>query len=129
MRQFPAIQILVLISLSMIHQAFILTKLPFQKMRQNVITLINEVAVSLYLYFDILQTDYLESHNIDPIALKVIISWAMSMLLILTITINILYAFWNDMKIPIDILKRLCASKTNNNDRVIAILPTKNQQF
>jgi hypothetical protein len=98
-------------------------------MRQNVITLINEVAVSLYLYFDILQTDYLESHNIDSIALKVVISWAMSMLLILTITINILYAFWNDMKIPIDILKRLCSSKTNDNDRVIAILPTKNQQF
>jgi hypothetical protein len=129
MRQYPALQILVLMSLSMIHQAFILTKLPFQKMRQNVITLINEVAVSLYLYFDILQTDYLESQNIDPMDIKVIISWAMSMLLILTITINILYALRNDMKIPIDILKRLCPSKTNNNDRVIAILPNKNQQF
>ncbi len=86
------------------------------------------MAVSLYLYLDLLYTDYLESHLIEMIELKEYISWAISMLLILAIAIKTIYSFSNDIKNSIVILKRLCPSKPNE-DELVAIKPGLNQQF
>ncbi len=115
-------------ALSAIHQAIIIRLKPFQKASQNVITFINEVGVSIYLYFDLLQTDYIESQNIDTRGLKDDMAWAMSMLLVLVIGINIVYSFSGVISKSFTLLKNHCFS-IPEKDRVISIKPTKNQQF
>lgn len=77
----------------------------------------------MYLYFDLLQTDYVESQNIDTRELKVNIAWAMSMLLVLMITINFIYAFSGLFTKSLAFLKRLY---TSHKDQVVPIKPTKN---
>lgn len=79
----------------------------------------------MYLYFDLLQTDYLESQNIDTRELKVNIAWAMSMLIILVITINLIYAFSSVFSKSLAFLKRLCPS---NKNEVVSIKPTTKNQ-
>ena len=75
----------------------------------------------MYLYFDLLQTDYVESQNIDTRELKVNIAWAMSMLLVLVITINFIYSFSSHFLNSVAFLKRLCPTI---KDEVVPIKPT-----
>jgi hypothetical protein len=79
----------------------------------------------VYLYFNLLQTDYLESQSTDTRELKVNIAWAMSMLLVFVIAINIIYSFSSYFTKSIAFINRHCSSKTKREE-VVAIRPTKN---
>ena len=57
---YPALQIQVLIIFSWVQQILILKCLPYESKLKNFLTFINEFAVSIYLYFSLLLSDYLE---------------------------------------------------------------------
>jgi hypothetical protein len=82
-----------------------LTSKPYNSKTVNVISFYNEVAVSLYLYVALLFSDFLESQIGDdkPInSLRLISGWILTSLLILTIFVNLVFAFVN---IAIDVFK------------------------
>jgi hypothetical protein len=62
----------------------------------NIITFVNETAVSCYLYLAFMLSDYLDSQVIDnePLLsyLKLQIAWLLTCLLLATILINFIYA-------------------------------------
>jgi hypothetical protein len=82
-----------------------LTSKPYNSKTVNIISFYNEVAVSLYLYVALLFSDFLESQIGDdkPInSLRLISGWILTSLLILTIFVNLVFAFVN---IAIDVFK------------------------
>ena len=87
--------------MSVIWQCLILSSKPFERKSANIISFYNEVAVSLYLYVTILLSDFLEtqvpSNDDDSIAanLRLNFAWILTGILILTITINFVFAFVN----------------------------------
>jgi hypothetical protein len=66
---------------------------PYDPNSMNIISLINEVAVSAYLYISFLLTDYPDtmSATIDYSHTKDILSWFLTSILMLTIFINTIY--------------------------------------
>ena len=57
----------------------------------NVLTFINEAAVSIYLYISLLLSDYLQcqfTSDDDMLKVKVALSWALTLLLCVVIGIN-----------------------------------------
>jgi hypothetical protein len=73
-----------------------LTSRPFESRAVNIITFVNEVAVSIYLYLAFMLSDYLDSQVIDnePLLsyLKLQIAWVLTCLLLATILINFIFA-------------------------------------
>jgi hypothetical protein len=69
---------------------------PYDSNSMNIIALINEVAVSVYLYISFLLTDYLDTMSaiIDYSHTKDILSWFLTSILMLTILINTIYTFY-----------------------------------
>ena len=69
---------------------------PYESRAVNVITFVNEAAVSCYLYLAFMLSDYLDSQVIDngPLLsyLKLQIAWLLTCLLLVTILINFIYA-------------------------------------
>jgi hypothetical protein len=73
-----------------------LTSRPYESRAVNIITFINEAAVSIYLYLAFMLSDYLDSQVIDnePLLsyLKLQIAWVLTCLLLVTILINFIFA-------------------------------------
>jgi hypothetical protein len=69
---------------------------PYDPNSMNIISLINEVAVSVYLYISFLLTDYLDttSATIEYSHTKDILSWFLTSILMLTIFINTIYTLY-----------------------------------
>ncbi len=77
-------------------QYLILTARPYESRAVNIITFVNEAAVSCYLYLAFMLSDYLDTQVIDnqPLLshLKLQIAWLLSCLLLGTLLINFLFA-------------------------------------
>jgi hypothetical protein len=88
---YPALQIQVLIIFSWVQQILILKCQPYESKLKNFLAFINEFAVSIYLYFSLLLSDYLECQFTsfeEAIITKVALSWLLSLLLCVVIGIN-----------------------------------------
>ena len=88
-----------LLGLSLVWQYLILKARPYESRAVNIITFVNEAAVSIYLYLAFMLSDYLDSQVIDnqPLLsyLKLQIAWVLTCLLLLTILINFLFTIVN----------------------------------
>ena len=60
MTSYAVLQMQVLIILSWVQQILIIKCQPYESKLTNFVTFINELAVSIYLYFSLLLSDYLE---------------------------------------------------------------------
>jgi hypothetical protein len=60
MTSYPVLQMQALIILSWVQQILIFKCQPYESKLTNFVTFINELAVSIYLYFSLLLSDYLE---------------------------------------------------------------------
>ncbi len=77
---------------------------PYESNSMNIMSLINEVAVSVYLYISYLLTDYLDSMSatFDYSHTKDTLSWLLTSILMVTIFINTIYTLYQ-------LAVRLCA--------------------
>jgi hypothetical protein len=77
-------------------QYLILTARPYEIRAVNIITFVNEAAVSCYLYLAFMLSDYLDTQVIDNQPLlsyfKLQIAWLLTCLLLGTVLINFLFA-------------------------------------
>jgi hypothetical protein len=73
-----------------------LTSRPYESRAVNIITFVNEVAVSIYLYLAFMLSDYLDTQVIENEALlsylKLQIAWVLTCLLLAIILINFIFA-------------------------------------
>ncbi len=93
LNSYPVIQMQVLFIFSVVQQLLILKCLPYDSKLTNVLTFINEAAVSIQLYLSLLLSDYLEcqfTSEDDFLKAKVALSWALTLLLCLVIGINVI---------------------------------------
>ena len=64
----------------------------------NILSFLNELSVSLYLYLALLLSDYLESQfisidgSLDPLTVRTNLTWTLTLLLCIVIFVNSLYA-------------------------------------
>ena len=65
LKETPSFQILTLLVLSVLQQALILCYLPYATKEINLLSLYNELAVSVYLYLGLLLTDNLDADFTD----------------------------------------------------------------
>ena len=88
---YPVLQMQVLIILSWVQQILIFKCKPYESNLKNFLTFINEFAVSIYLYFCLLLSDYLEcqfTSSEDVLQAKLGLSWTLTLLLCVVIGIN-----------------------------------------
>ena len=94
--------------MSVVWQCFILVSKPFESKTINIISFCNEVAVSVYLYIAFLQSDYLDSQLPDDKLVllnhRLNFAWILTIILILTIFINLVFAL---VTIAISVFKYL----------------------
>jgi hypothetical protein len=92
----PALQILTLLSFSVLWQTLILTSTPFDSRALNIIAFFNELTVSLYLYVAFLLSDFLETQiNDDELladSLRLNLAWILTSFLIFTIFVNLVFS-------------------------------------
>lgn len=86
--------------------------MPFDSKSVNIISLYNEVAVSVYLYMSLLLSDFLDTQFPDNelviTNLRLIIAWTLTGILISTILINFLFAFFGIACSMLKFLKKKC---------------------
>ncbi len=93
LRNNPALQILLLLIISVFTQTLIIKSKPYDKRLTNVVKFLNELAVSLFLYLSFLLSDFVQarSSDIEEIKLlefRLLISWIMTMLLCTVVALN-----------------------------------------
>jgi hypothetical protein len=122
---YPGLQIKVLIIFSWLQQILILKCRPYESKLKNVLTFINEFAVSVYLYFSLLLSDYLECQFTlieDALQAKVVLSWILSLLLCVVIGINfIAMVAQKIMKFKTWLSRRKSVQASNSEDRVVKL--------
>jgi len=95
LRNNPALQILLLLIISVFTQTLIIKSKPYDKILTNVVTFLNESAVSLFLYLSFLLSDFVQARSSDIEEMKLLefrllISWIMTMLLCTVVALNFL---------------------------------------
>jgi|LauGreDrversion4_2_1035121.scaffolds.fasta_scaffold647176_1 hypothetical protein len=93
LRNNPAFQILLLLTISVFSQILIIKSKPYDTRLTNVVTFFNELAVSLFLYLSFLLSDFVQARSSDIEEIKVLefrllISWIMTMLLCIVVALN-----------------------------------------
>ncbi len=122
----PAVQMLLLLILSVIQQLMIIKSLPYESTLTNAIVLFNELAVSIYLYLALMLSDYMETQNTQPDTLmknRLEIAWAITVLICFVIAINFLVFI---IKSLIDLsrcLSRRRNGQRKNESKVVAVRP------
>jgi len=110
----PSFQILTLLILSVLQQALIICYLPYDTKEINLLSLYNELAVSVYLYLGLLLTDNLDADFTDQeriTELRLQIAWVLASILISTIFINFMVTFKN---IAVSVFRYLREVKRRN---------------
>ena len=93
LRNYPAFQILLLLTISVLSQTLIIKLKPYDSRLTNVVTFLNEFAVSLYLYLLFLLSDFVQARSTEIEEIKVLefrllISWIMTILLSIVVALN-----------------------------------------
>jgi hypothetical protein len=95
LRNNPALQILILLIISVFTQTLIIKSKPYDKILTNVVAFLNELAVSIFLYLSFLLSDFVQAQSSDieeirVLEFRLLISWIMTMLLCTVVALNFL---------------------------------------
>lgn len=131
LNNYPAIQTLLLLILSISWQLIIIKSQPYDSKLTNTITFFNELAVSAYLYLVLMLSDYLESQHSQSNQLfqnRTKIGWAITILICFVIAVNLL-AFIINKVIELSHCLRLRNERLRQNeDRVVSLRPLESQR-
>lgn len=102
---------------------------------QNIISLLNEISVSIYLYLALLLSDYLETQIIstegdDPFTVRTHLAWIITILLCSVILVNFLYTLVKKIIESASIINRknreskiIFQKKSYNQSQVVKMKP------
>ena len=85
LKDYPNLQILILLSLSYIVQGLLTTIHPFESKLDNIMAILNEVSVSIYLYIMMLISD---SNGETTSTQREFFGWALTILMCAVVFIN-----------------------------------------
>jgi hypothetical protein len=94
LRNNPAFQILILLMISVVSQVLTIKFLPYDTTLTNVVSFINEVSVSVYLYLSLLLSDFVQTQSASIEEIKILemrqtIGWIITIVICVVVVFNI----------------------------------------